>query len=415
MIKKLKYKFVFINMILITIVLVSIFITVYVSTQQRLVRDSIETLQHALMEDQNAGAVSNEILGPGKKPGFTPVPTFVVSLDEDSNIIDAHGALYDLSDQEALNEIVKSCLANEKDSGIIADAGLRYLRQSSGTETKIAFVDRNMETSTLSSLVLTSVSVGAGSLIVFFIISLFLGGWALRPVEKAWGQQKKFVADASHELRTPLSVILANTGIVLSHKDSTVQEQAKWIEYIQAEATRMNSLVNDLLFLAGTDDARNKIITSPVNLSDAVYGELLPFEPVIYEQEKEMEVFITPDLYVKGDESRLKQLTAILVDNAIKYSDERGKISVTLKEGPEHKVVLSVTNTGSPIPADQTENIFDRFYRADEARSRETGGYGLGLSIAQSIVLMHDARITVQSSADAGTTFSVLFSGVSSS
>jgi signal transduction histidine kinase len=102
---------------------------------------------------------------------------------------------------------------------------------------------------------------------------------------------------------------------------------------------------------------------------------------------------------------------AILLDNAIKYSEDRGKISVSLKESPERKVVLSVANTGTPIPADQIDSIFDRFYRADESRSREQGGYGLGLAIAQSIALMHNAKITVQSSEDLGTTFSVIFSG----
>jgi len=413
MIKKLKYKFILINMILITIVLGSIFITVYVSTQQRLVRDNMEALQNAIMEDRRGGEFHKPIFGAKDDPGFMHIPTFVVSLDENNNIIDARGALYDLSDQEAINTIVQECLASEKDSGIIADADLRYLRQSSEMGTKIAFVDRKMEIRTLSSLILTSVAVGTGSLIVFFFISLFLAKWALRPVEKAWEQQQQFVADASHELRTPLTVILANAGIVLSHRDSTVQDQSKWIEYIQTEATRMNTLVDNLLFLARTDDAKNKIIPMRINLSDAVYGELLPFESVIYEQEKEMETQIAPDLYVNGDENKLKQLVAILLDNAIKYSDERGKISVSLKESPERKVVLSVANTGTPIPADQIDSIFDRFYRADESRSREQGGYGLGLSIAQSIALMHNAKISVQSAKDSGTVFSVIFSGVS--
>ncbi|MBP1761936.1 MAG: dltS [Firmicutes bacterium] len=411
MINKLKYKFVLINMILISIVLVIIFISVYESTQQRLVGDSMITLQNAIMQDRGGGDDHKPIFGAKDAPDFMHIPTFVVSLDENNNIIDARGALYDLTDQEAINTIVQECLTSEKDSGIIADADLRYLRQSSETGTIIAFADRKMEVRTLSSLILTSVLVGASSLIVFFIISLYLGKWALRPVAKAWEQQQQFVADASHELRTPLTVILANAGIVLSHRNSTVQDQSKWIEYIQTEATRMNTLVDNLLFLARTDDAKNKIIPMRINLSDTVYGELLPFESVIYEQEKEMETQIDPDLCVNGDENKVKQLVAILLDNAIKYSDERGKISVSLKESPERKVILSVANTGTPIPADQIDSIFDRFYRADESRSREQGGYGLGLAIAQSIALMHNAKITVQSSEGLGTTFSVIFSG----
>ncbi len=414
MIKTLKYKFVLINMILITTILGIIFITVYVSTQQRLVRDSMGTLQHTIMEDDHGEPPKKEIIVPKKEPDFMPIATFVVNLDEKNNVINAHGPLYDLSDQETLNQIVQICLASNKNVGTItlANSNLRYLRQSTETGTKIAFADRNIEKSTLSSLIMTSIFAGIGSLGVFFVISMFLGKWALRPVEKAWEQQKQFVADASHELKTPLTVILANAGIVLSHRQSTVQDQAKWIEYIQTEAIRMNTLVDNLLFLAKTDDAKSNLILSRLNLSDTVYGALLPFESIIFEQEKNLDTNINPNLYVNGDENKLNQLLVILLDNAIKYSDERGTISVNLNETAEHKVVLSVSNTGAHIPQDQLEHIFDRFYRVDESRAREQGGYGLGLAIAEGIALTHNARIAVQSSEGSGTTFSVIFNSM---
>jgi signal transduction histidine kinase len=235
-------------------------------------------------------------------------------------------------------------LASKKSSGTISGENLRYLIQETGAGTKIAFVDRSMEINTLSTLVLTSLLVGILSLGAFFLISLYLGGWALRPVAKAWAQQRKFVADASHELRTPLSVILANAGIVLAHPQSKIEDQAKWIEYIQMEANRMNVLVENLLFLAKTDDAQSSIVLSRLNLSDTVYGAILPFESVVFEQEKELETNIPPDIYIDGDENKLKQLLAILLDNAIKYSNEKGLITVNLKETSEHKAVLSVMN-----------------------------------------------------------------------
>lgn len=416
MIKKLKYKFVLINMILVTTIVVVIFVSVYAATQQRLVRDSMATLQRTIMDDVRGEPHKKDIFEPKNDPGFTSIATFVVSLDENNNIVNAHGPLYDLSDQETLKEIVRICLINDNDAGTITavDTNLRYFRQYTVTGTKIAFMDRRVELSTLSSLVITSVLVGTGSLGVFFLISLFLGKWALRPVEKAWEQQRQFVADASHELKTPLTVILANAGIVLSHRQSKVQDQAKWIEYIQTEATRMNTLVDNLLLLARTDDAKSNIILSRLNLSDRIYGALLPFEPVAFEQNKNLIANIDPNLYVKGDENKLNQLLVILLDNAIKYSDEQGTITVSLTETKERKVVLSVTNTGTPIPQDQIEHIFDRFYRVDESRSREQGGYGLGLAIAQSIAQRHNAVIDVQSSPAFGTTFSVIFQGVAS-
>ncbi|MEN6391693.1 MAG: ATP-binding protein, partial [Syntrophomonas sp.] len=277
---------------------------------------------------------------------------------------------------------------------------------------RIAFVDRSMEITTLSSLIKTSVLVGVGSLSVFFLISLFLANLALRPAQKAWDQQKQFVADASHELKTPLTVILANAGIVLAHKEQTVEEQAKWIEYIQTEASRMSALVDNLLFLAKTDDVKSKIILNPVNLSDVVWRTVLPFEPVLYEQHKTLDSEIEPDLYINGDESRLKQLVGILLDNACKYADEHGTITVRLSK-KAGEVILSVNNTGGIIPEDQIEHIFERFYRVDKSRARQEGGYGLGLAIAETIAQIHQAPIAVESSPDQGTTFSVVFTSAS--
>ncbi len=413
MIRKLQFKFILINMLLITIVLATTFIAVYVSTQQRLVNESMSILHRTIMEEKHGEPPQNEIRGPEKNPGFMPIPTFTVSLDAEENIIEAKGTSFDLSDESAVNDIVQTCLESGKDTGVIAGASLRYLKQSTDTGMKIAFVDRNMEINTLASLVKTSSLVGLGSLLAFFLISLFLGKWALRPVGKAWEQQKQFVADASHELKTPLTVILANAGIVLSHRQQTVQDQAKWIEYIQTEATRMTTLVDNLLFLAKTDDARAKVILSPVNLSDIVWGSVLPFEPVAFEQDKTLASDILPDLYINGDESRLKQLVAILLDNACKYSDDKGTISVRLSKNAENKVKLSVSNTGTHIPADQVDHIFERFFRVDKSRAREQGGYGLGLAIAQSIVSIHNAKIFVQSTPDTGTTFTVTFTAAS--
>lgn len=413
MIKKLKYKFVLINMLLIAMVLTGIFIAFYASTQQRLVRDSMDVLERTLMRENHEPPVRRELAGPPKnEPGFTPAPAFVVALDAENNIIFAQGELFDLSDQQYLKTIVEQCLADDKNSGTISGESLRYLKQKTASGTKIAFVDRSMEINTLSTLVITSILVGILSLAAFFLISLYLGGWALRPVEKAWAQQKKFVADASHELRTPLTVILANIDIVQSQPQSLVQDQAKWLEYIQMEAQRMDVLIENLLFLARTDDAQSHIALSRLNLSETLYGAILPFESVAFEQEKELETNIAADVYVNGDENKLKQLVGILVDNALKYSLEKGKITVNLAETSEHKAVLSVINRGVPIPHDQIEHIFDRFYRVDESRSREQGGYGLGLAIAQSIALMHNAEITVKSSEEAGTIFSVVFSSL---
>ncbi len=409
MIKKLKYKFILINMALISLVLLAIFLATYAATERRLEEESRGTLQRALTAEDRREPPPHGDRGPMRNPDFMPIPTFTVNLDAEGNIVESQGALFDLSDPGSLQEIVAESLASGQPSGIISGAGLRYLVQHADMGTKIAFVDRSMELQTLSALVRSSLLIGLISLLVFLLISLFLAQWALRPTEASWQQQKQFVADASHELRTPLTVILANAGIVLAHPDETVQSQSKWIEYIKNEADRMSSLVDNLLFLARTDDVSSSMTPVHLNISDLVWESLLPFEPVIFEQHTRLEAEIQPDLHIDGDGGKLQQLIGILLDNACKYVDDGGLIKVGLAENKEGQVELAVSNSGTPIPAPEIENIFRRFYRVDKSRSRAMGGYGLGLAIAQSIVAMHHGQIAVRSDSEEGTTFTVTF------
>ncbi len=311
-------------------------------------------------------------------------------------------------DQSALNKIIATCLSSKKNTGILYEEDFRYLIQKNDEGTKNVFADRTDEISRLSSLIQNSVLVGIGSLIVFYFMSLFLAKWAVKPIEKSWQQQRQFVADASHELKTPLTVILANTDIVLANKEKTVGEEQKWIDYIKIEAQRMTSLVNDMLYLAKTDGGRSNVVFSEVNLSDTVWSCILPFESVAFEQGKTIENNIENDIVLQGRESELRQLIGILVDNAIKYASDKGQITVALSQIQE-KIKFSVNNTGEPIPEEQLGLIFERFYRVDKSRVRKKDGYGLGLSIAKSIVDAHHGRISVTSTVQSGTTFTVIF------
>lgn len=162
------------------------------------------------------------------------------------------------------------------------------------------------------------------------------------------------------------------------------------------------------MFLAKSDAAGSPVY-SELNFSDTVWSCLLPFEPVAFEQGVTINADIEPDIALTGNESQLKQLVAILLDNACKYAGDKGIVSVTLVR-EQKKVCLTVNNTGTPIPAIDLPHIFERFYRTDKSRAREQGGYGLGLAIAKSIVENHHAKITAESTKDQGTTFTVHFS-----
>lgn len=405
MIQKLRRKFVLINMSLVFSVLLIVFSVFLYTNYQRLENTSKNDMKMALTRTSEKTPPKFEIGGskPQDLPPTTPIVCAV--LDSDGEILKTVGQNAEIS-QQVLEQAVQQALEANTREGTISSLDLRFLRQDMPSGVKIAFADRSHERDSIRSLLLSALLVGAGGLFAFFLISLYLARWALRPVERAWEQQRQFVADASHELKTPLTVILANIGILLSHRESTIEQQLKWVEYTGTEATRMKQLVDDLLFLAKSDARHMPPPQTPVDLSNIAWSSLLPYESVAFEQGVTLNSSIAPNLFILGDSGRLQQLIVILLDNACKYAGEHGGVTLTLEQ-VQSKARLTVNNTGALIPTDQLEQIFERFYRLDQSRARKTEGYGLGLSIAKTIVEAHGGKISAVSSAGAGTSFIV--------
>ena len=294
--------------------------------------------------------------------------------------------------REELSRYVRPIVQDVRREGWV-NISVRYVKAVEGSKVKIAF--NNLGASS-GNLVVFAVSVlGALTLgiIVYFLFSLFLARIALRPVEDSWKKQKQFVADASHELKTPLSVILANTDILASHKDETVESQMKWVENTRAEAVRMAELVNQLLFLAKNDDGL-KVQMQDVNFSNCVEGIVLGYDAVFYEKKHKFSYEVTPDVWVVGNEGQLKQLVTILLDNANKYSKGEGNITLRLQNNGKH-CTLTVANDSEQLSEEQLSHLFDRFYTVDNSRNKNNGGNGLGLNIAQVICQTHNGSIRV--------------------
>jgi len=404
MIKSLRKKFIFINMLLVFAVLIIVFFAQFASTHRQLQEESNQSLQMALEKKDNQKPPKFEI-GQPRSNDFTVNTLFVVSIDQNGGRELLSAENISISDEQ-LSLIVEKALSSESKQRILRDYNLRYMISNKGKEIKIAFIDISDDIKTLENTVVTLIFSCAAALIAFFFISLYLSKWALRPVERAWEQQRRFVADASHELKTPLTVILANTGILKSNRLSTVEQQMNWIENTGAEATRMKKLVDNLLFLAKADDTELSVTLSKVNLSDIAISSALAFESVAFERGVLLATSeIAADIYISGNEAQLKQLIGILLDNAVKYSEEKGVVTLSL-ETRQSKAALTVHNQGSYMAAADLEHVFDRFYRADKSRSAE--GYGLGLAIAKSIVDAHGGKISVRSDAVHGTTFTVM-------
>lgn len=405
MIRSLRRKFVLINMLLVFIVLVAVFSVQCLNHYRQLEQESLHVLEMSLGRRQHEVPLQFEIGKPPPKDYIRSF-SFTVVVSEDGTL-ELWGPEDILVSEEELGLIVTEVLANDDETGILSAYQLRYRMRHDEDHTRIAFVDLSEDALSLRNTVLTALLSVTAALSAFFLISLYLSRWALKPVEKAWTQQRQFIADASHELKTPLTVILANLGILKGDSVAGPEDERHWLENTEQEALRMKGLVDDLLFLAKSDAEEQHLVFGGVHLSDLVFSTSLAFEAVAFERGLSIETEgIEEEIQVSGNAAQLRQLMSILLDNAVKYSEEGGRIDVTLSQ-TAGKAQLTVRNGGRVLPPEEQQRIFDRFYRSDRARTSE--GYGLGLAIAQRIVETHDGSISVSSGPEQGTVFAVAF------
>lgn len=415
MLKKLRKKFVITNMVFVTAVILTALVVMCVSNYRRFYSDSMMAINQTLsrnLEDLKPaidfGERSNNPPPKSDAGGIGRIFVFTVMLEGDSNIVSGVNDSGIQVDTDTAQKAADTALSLGKSSGTIQNMALRFKIERTDTGMKIAFADITNEKDSMRSLIMISVLIFFLVLLTSFFISVYLSKRALSPVQKAWAQQHQFVADASHELKTPLTVILANLDILKSHTKHTIAEEKKWIDNTEEEAVRMKELLQDLLFLAREDaDSAPPAPHMSLNFSQIVWECILPFESVTYEQKTTMTEDIQDDIFISGNEKQLKQLLMILLDNACKYA-KNGTIHVTLEQKHE-KTILHVKNSGPLISKEDLEHIFERFYRASKSRSRDTGGYGLGLSIARTIVHNHKGNIKAISTEEEGTVFTVTF------
>lgn len=267
----------------------------------------------------------------------------------------------------------------------------------------VVFTNKSSENVLMKKMMMISIFVTLIAMLILLGVAVILSGWTVKPVKEAFANQKQFISDASHELKTPLTVISANTDLL----ESEIGDN-KWLGYIKGQTERMRTLVYELLDLSRMDSAYEPHKAfAHFSLSNAVNNATLPFEGSAFEQQKNLMIDIQENINYFGNEKQIKQLTAIFIDNALKYSNEKGNIRVTLKK--EHdKTILEFFNTGCTIKDSERDKIFERFYRSDSSRARQTGGYGLGLAIAKSIMESHKMKITVDSVENAWIKFTIV-------
>lgn len=332
--------------------------------------------------------------GGRKAPPFPDKRGDVVTIDHFLCFANAEGTLMRLDGTENYTEddaqtMLDYVLEKGKTDGWYGS--LQYFRKDYDRGTLVVFSDRSAEQLLLHKVLLVSILVFLLMEGVVFLLTMILTKRAMRPMQETFERQRQFISDAGHELKTPLTIISANVDIL--HDEIG---ENKWLSYIQSQAERMRVLVGEMMNLTKLEMGDKEKDFVDFSLSEAVSSAALPFEGQAFEQEKQLELEIQEDISYHGNPDQIKQLVGIFMDNALKYSKEHGEIRVTLQQ-VQNKKTLKVYNTGKGIPESEKEKIFQRFYRSDASRARATGGYGLGLSIAQSIADAHKIRIQVES------------------
>ena len=378
MIRKLRARF-----ILFMMLIVSILLSVMMGMVIRFNRFTLREQSVSVLK--RAASLSANRTDPGEAlPEELPVAWFSVLTAPDGELIAWGSGHFDLSDQEDLRALLELTGAEDRDTGVLEGKSLRYYRSGR----VVAFADISGEELIMRNIRRSCVTVGLGSLVLFFLLSLLLAHVTARPVEKAWNQQRQFVADASHELKTPLTVILTNAELMQTDPDP------RYARSVLTMSQRMRTLVESLLELARVDGGAVRASFEDTGLSALIEDELLPFEPVYFERGLTLDSQIDEGIRVTGSPRHLRQAVSILLDNAMKYAPEGSTVTIRLtRQGGS--ALLTAANPAPPMSREECQNIFRRFYRSDPARSG--GGYGLGLPIARGILTDHGGKLWAES------------------
>lgn len=403
MIQRLRVKFITASMLSLVLVLLVILGGVNAMSYRKIVQDAGHILE---LLSENRGAFPKALPPDGEtgKPdrplppgnGLSPEAPFEsrffsVLLDGEGQVLQSDTGQIAAVDDQSAGEMAQAVWETGHTGGFWED--YRYVRVAENGGVRFIFLDCGRSLSNFRTTLLASVLVALSGLLAVFLLLLVLSRRIVRPVAESYEKQKRFITDAGHELKTPLTIISADADLV-----ELECGENQWLTDIRRQAERLTGLTNDLIYLSRMEEENPNLQPIEFPISDVVEEMVQSFQAPAKSQEKELTVFIQPMLSYTGDEKAIHQLVSILMDNALKYSPPGGMLSVQL-ERRGRAVQLTVSNTtAQPMEKERLEHLFDRFYRMDQSRSTQTGGYGLGLSIARSVVAAHKGKIRAESS-----------------
>ena len=412
MIKKLRAKLILACMFSLAVVLLVILGGVNLMSYQKVVSDADTVLSllaandgafpklRAPQEEKDEGYFA-PFGTPGGKPNLfnqrimspeTPYESrfFSVLLGEDGQAVETDTGQIAAVDAEQATDYAQKAAASGKTSGFLDD--YRFLVQNESGGIRVIFLDCGRSLSSFRTTLLASVSLAVLGLAAVLFLLLILSRRIVRPMAESYEKQRQFITDAGHELKTPITIISADADLAEMECGEN-----QWLTDIRRQAQRLTALTNDLIYLSRMEEEQPKLQYIDFPISDVVEEMAQSFAAPARSQDKDFQVQVQPMLSFKGDEKGIRQLVSILLDNALKYSPPGGQLALRLeKQG--RNLLLTVSNTCAQLmEQDKLPHLFDRFYRTDQSRNSQSGGYGLGLSIAKSIVSAHKGKIRAES------------------
>lgn len=412
MIRKLRIKLILASMLSLVLVLTVIFGVVGILNYRKIITDADSIL--AILEENDGtfpgfrpekGDLPPMEEPPKENGRFSPeLPYesryFSVFFTEDGTVVSVNTGKIAAVDTTTAIEYAQKVLSGGHTQGFLGD--YRYTAYMAGEETHVIFLDYSREMGSFRTFLFTSLGVGVAGLLAVLLLLILLSRRIVKPFSETYEKQKQFITDAGHELKTPLTIIDADAEVL----EMDLGEN-EWLTDIQVQTKRLAELTNNLILLSRMEE-QPQVEQIEFPISDLVEETVETFQTLARTHNKTLSCQIQPMLSMSGDETSIRQLVTILLDNAIKYSQDGGQIQVGLKK-QKNTLCLSVFNTVESMPKESLAHLFDRFYRADKSRNSKTGGYGLGLSIALAIVNAHKGKIVASTQDEASLLITATF------
>ena len=313
---------------------------------------------------------------------------FIVAVDDENAVLFTSMDFVASIDESEAVEFTNKALDKSSDRGYIS--GYRYAKTETGESTVIVFLNCEKEVNSIRSILFMTLAISGAALILVFFLVFLLSRKAIQPIAQNIEIQKRFITDASHELKTPLTSISTSVDVIeIDHGED------EWTSNIRSQVSRMSGLVSELVALSRLDEVKPVPDKEQFDLSGAAWETLEVHIPQAKARGKEIKTDIQDGVSIVGEKASVQQMLSVLIDNAIKYSDEGGDIRFSLRK-TKGKVRIEVFNTCNYEKAPDTERLFDRFYRPDESRNASTGGNGIGLAIAKAVAEAHGGKISAK-------------------